>query len=101
LPLRVEVDLREWLPDTSDGWSGRDTPRLAREEMLRHGGEWPPGQTMGWEPLSKVRERVEAALASYDGYTTIVVACHGVVIHSLTGESSTPTGGIRPWPDTA
>lgn len=35
---------------------------LAYEEMIRLGGEWPPGETRNWEPFSAVRKRVTAVL---------------------------------------
>ena len=46
VPLSVEFDLREWVPDIGYGWVGG--PYTQHEEMLAAGGEWPPGETRCW-----------------------------------------------------
>ena len=83
LPLRVEFDLHEWIC----GW--RDSLELVGEtvaEMQKLGGEWPPGETKDWEPMSSVRDRVSRVLRQYRSFHRVVVACHETVILSLTGK---------------
>ena len=83
LPLRVEFDLHEWIC----GW--RDSLELVSEtvaEMLELEGEWPPGETRDWEPLSSVRERVGRVLERHRSFQRVIVVCHETVIFSLTGK---------------
>ncbi|MGE5654148.1 MAG: histidine phosphatase family protein [Bacillota bacterium] len=86
LPMAVEFDLHEWLPDLSHNY---DSSRFAREqsaEMECLGGEWPTGETRGWEPLSSVRQRVRSSLIKYQGGEPLVVVAHGTLIYAMTGE---------------
>ena len=83
LDLRVEFDLHEWVC----GW--RDSLELVGDtvaEMLAHDGEWPPGETRDWEPLSSVRARVSRVLDRYRKFQRVVVVCHETVIFSLIGK---------------
>jgi broad specificity phosphatase PhoE len=86
LPLSVDFDLHEWLPDKTFAYDKGAQIIFAFEEMLAHGGEWPDGETRNWEPLSAVRARVTAVLQQYTHLNTVLVTCHGAVIQSLVGE---------------
>jgi broad specificity phosphatase PhoE len=86
LPLEVSFDLHEWLPDMTFNYDTAAVIVLAYEEMIRLGGEWPPGETRNWEPFSAVRKRVTAVLQQYTHLETVLVACHAAVIQALTGE---------------
>jgi len=93
LPLRVDLDLREWSCDLVDGWSA-ERSAVAQEELRRHDGEPPPGSS--WEALSAVRDRVLGALRRYGERDTVVVVTHNVVIYALTG-LDVPPGAVVPW----
>ena len=83
LDLRVEFNLHEWVC----GW--RDSLELVGDtvvEMLALDGEWPPGETRDWEPLSSVRARVSRVLDRYMTFPRVVVVCHETVIFSLAGK---------------
>jgi broad specificity phosphatase PhoE len=86
LPLQVEFDLHEWLPDLSFHYT-REIALARYDEMLRIGGEWPAGEKRGWEQLSSVRGRVMAVLKRYTHLDNAMVVCHGTVITSLTGRA--------------
>jgi broad specificity phosphatase PhoE len=99
IPLAVDFDLREWLPDDTFSWRTHAEVRAAVDDLERCGGEWPPGQCRRWEPLSGVRERAMAALARStaplsDG-AVLIAACHEMVIWAVTGERHTGTGEFR------
>jgi broad specificity phosphatase PhoE len=100
LGLRVDVrfDLREWLPDEEACWTSYAEVQAAIDDLGRCGGEWPPGERRGWEPLSQVRARATAALrATLSGLgddDVLIAACHGILIWSLTGERHT---GLARW----
>jgi len=85
LPLTVEFDLHEWLPDLSCSFDTRGFVSLQAEDLRLHGGEWPEGQVRPWEPLSLVRQRVQSVLRKYEHLERAVVVAHGMVIFALTG----------------
>ena len=41
LPMRVEFDLRKWIPDPTNTYEGSDAVLTAYTELLEAGGEWP------------------------------------------------------------
>jgi broad specificity phosphatase PhoE len=99
LPIQVEFDIHEWLPDNQFGWQTHAEVRDFLADFESCGGEWPPGERRPWEPLSAVRARAAAALLAAlqpmpDGGALIAV-CHEMVIRSLTGEPETGTGQFR------
>lgn len=99
LPLQVDVDLREWLPDDTFSWRSYAEVQAAGEDFERCGGEWPAGQRRAWEPLSAVRQRACAALARsltrLGGDDVLVAVCHEMVIRAVSGERNTGTGEFR------
>ena len=94
LGVRVDYDLRDWLPDSTGSWRGTADVRAARAEFDAYAGEWPEGVPRPWEPLSRVRERARAALkrhtASTDG--PVLAVTHSMIIRALTGEQDTAHG---------
>ncbi|MFG1814199.1 histidine phosphatase family protein [Kribbella sp. NPDC049174] len=98
LPLTaVEIDLREWLPDSTLSWRGLSDVQALSSDFEQCQGEWPPGETRLWEPLSSVRDRALNALrrqASGQSEPFIAV-CHATVIRALTGHTHTEFCGIR------
>jgi broad specificity phosphatase PhoE len=96
LPLEVEFDLHEWLPDETFSWRTYAEVQAASADFEACGFEWPPGERRTWEPLSQVRARATAALESATAGLAdddvLIAACHGFVIWSLTGIRGTDTG---------
>ena len=90
VPLRVEFDLHEWVPDRTYSWDSPAQVVAAYEELLRAGGEWPAeGPRPRWEPVSAVRQRVRGVLARYaDADATIAAVTHAGVITALTGHDA-------------
>jgi len=87
LPLDVEFDLHEWIPDLAFRWASGEEAMANFYEMMALGGEWPEGETRVWEELTTVHDRAQAALHRYTCYQKVFVVCHGAVIRSLTGEA--------------
>lgn len=85
LPIQVEFDLHEWLPDLTFTYDRPEIVSDAYHEMKAMGGEWPLGERQNWEPLSLVSKRVLATLQRYLHIQAVIVVCHGVVIESLAG----------------
>ena len=87
LPLKVEFDLHEWIPDLTFRYSSSEEVIANFFEMIDLGGEWPEGDTRAWEELTAVHDRVQAVLRRYTHYEKIFVVCHGAVIRSLIEET--------------
>jgi broad specificity phosphatase PhoE len=89
VPLAVEFDLHEWVPDLTFSWTTPEEVLALLENMRRHGGEWPCRESRpAWEPMSAVRQRSLGVLTRYATATyPIGVVTHGGVIESLTGRT--------------
>ena len=85
LPLTVEFDLHEWIPDRTFCWQDLATVEAAFAEFSQLGGEWPPGEQRQWEPRSAIRLRMLGVLTQYGDSPPIVVVSHSVAISSVTG----------------
>jgi broad specificity phosphatase PhoE len=94
LGVRVDYDLRDWLPDSSGSWRGVADVRAAQAEFEEFNGEWPERVPRAWEPLSRIRERARAALGRHTASTDgpVLAITHAMVIRALTGETSTAHG---------
>jgi len=104
LPLAaVELDLREWLPDSSQSWRGLSDVQALSRDFEQFQGEWPAGETRLWEPLSSVRNRALNALRRQAaGHADPFIAvCHAKVIRALTGHLHTEFCGVRVLEDVA
>jgi broad specificity phosphatase PhoE len=88
IPLVVEFDLHEWVPDLSLAWENGEQVQAAWADLTRHHGEWPAGETRGWEPISTVRRRMLGVLERYRQHDRAIVVSHTVSISSLTGRDS-------------
>ncbi|MEV6270543.1 histidine phosphatase family protein [Kribbella sp. NPDC051936] len=94
LGVKVDHDLRDWLPDDTGRRRSAADVRAARAEFEAYDGEWPDGIQRPWEPLSRVRERAHAALARHTASTDgpVLAITHATVIRALTGERDTAHG---------
>lgn len=90
LPLTVEFDLHEWVPDLTFTFDLQEAAHDAFYAMQALGGEWPPGEQRNWEPLSSVRRRVGAVLERYLHYQRVLVVCHSVVTIAMGGPDLDP-----------
>ncbi|MEV6412322.1 histidine phosphatase family protein [Kribbella sp. NPDC051718] len=94
LGVRVDYDLRDWLPDSTGSWRGVADVRAAEAELDEYDGEWPEGIRRAWEPLSVVRARAREALARHTASTDgpVLAITHAMVIRALTGERGVEHG---------
>jgi broad specificity phosphatase PhoE len=97
LGVRVEFELREWLPNRTGSWRGLADVKAALRDFDACDGEWPAGITRPWEPRSDVRDRATAALRRHlDAAGGAVIAVtHAMVIGALTGDADVPHGSVR------
>jgi len=98
VPCTVEFDLHEWVPDMSFSWTTIGEVMANFADLETCGGEWPPGETRAWDPLSAVRKRVLAVFARHADYGRILVVCHGEVVRSLAGVKELGFAELVPYP---
>ncbi|WP_166243030.1 histidine phosphatase family protein [Paenibacillus turpanensis] len=84
LPLQVEFDLHEWVPDSFQKESYEDIQALHRD-FYKNDGIYPQGETRLWETKQSVLDRTKAVLERYLTYENVIVVCHGMVIAILKG----------------
>lgn len=99
LRVRVDFDLREWVPDRSGVWRGPADANAAQREFETSDGEYPDGQRRPWETATDVRGRADAALRRHARQTDggLIVVTHPVLIGVLTGDRAIEPGGIRKY----
>ncbi|PTX64253.1 broad specificity phosphatase PhoE [Melghirimyces profundicolus] len=98
LPLHVEYDLHEWLPDRTLSYDSYEKLKKLREDFRRHKGRYPEGKERPWETISSVRKRARAVLSRYRHHACGIVVCHETVIQAITGsEDPVDPAGIVEW----
>ncbi len=97
LPLRVEFDLHETLPDRERKAHTVETTLQYCADFEKHRGEYPEGEVRSWESLSQARERVLPVLQKYSGFHKPIIVCHEKVIKSLVGWREVPHCSIIPY----
>ncbi|WP_169713694.1 histidine phosphatase family protein [Paludifilum halophilum] len=97
LPIQVEYDLHEWIPDLTLSYDSYEKLLALREDFYRCRGEHPKGETRPWETLESVTRRSRSVLERYRRRQPVIVVCHGTVIQSLTGVHDLPHAGVLEW----
>lgn len=82
IPLTVENDLHEWMPDTTFKFE-LDANR-SFEEYLEAKGVRNGHHQYHWESYEALQKRVVNVLQKYKKYQKVIVVCHGIVISTLT-----------------
>lgn len=89
LPLLVDEELHEWIPDLTYQNTQEDEKKSS-DDFLACGGIWPEGTDCKWESIHMLSQRVLNALDRYRDYDKIIVVCHAVVMFHLTGLNTVP-----------
>ncbi len=95
IDIAVETDLHEWVANKTYAYY-EDDERAERhyQEYLDSSGKYPEGAEKDWEDAASIRARVTAVLSKYRQYNKVIVACHGMLIHALTGRYPAGNGEI-------
>lgn len=94
LPLLVEVDLHEWIPDKTFQFSSSHESAFLNRDYKENGGNPPAGKVVKWESIEEIRSRVIAVISKYSDYDEVIMVCHQMVIQAITGIESVQYGGI-------
>jgi broad specificity phosphatase PhoE len=82
IPLAVENDLHEWMPDTAFRFDFDVSQSY--EEYMNAKGIRDAHHLYRWESYAVLSKRVYEAIKKYQDYEKIIVVCHGIVISTLT-----------------
>ena len=93
VPLKVEFDLREWMPDT-DGQIESLEAVFAAARAFEACDGCPPDKTHRWESRADLQARVMRVLERYLHLERVIVTTHEMVIWSITGQRDVANGEV-------
>jgi broad specificity phosphatase PhoE len=91
LPLHVEYDLHEWVPDRFQAGSFEQIRELI-DDYYKNDGVYPSDETRLWETRESVIRRTKQVLSKYADQSKVLVVCHGMVIEILMGYGAGEVG---------
>ncbi len=83
IPLTVENDLHEWLPDTTQKFQVDDWSALFNEYWNSDGVRTSETK-YPWETYEALKTRFNGVLERYKHYKKIIVVCHGLAMSTQT-----------------
>lgn len=89
LPIEIEMDLHEWLPDIKYMNKFEEEEDISKD-FFAHEGFWPEKDKKRWEAIDMLSNRVFKALKKYSNYKKIIVVSHAVVLYHLLGIDTVP-----------
>ena len=82
IPLNVEIDLHEWIPDLSfQNKPGEG--KIYGNEFALNQGRYPEGKTCKWETIEMMEKRLLSVLDKYTDYEKILIVTHGMLMHQI------------------
>jgi broad specificity phosphatase PhoE len=94
LEIKIETDLHEWSPDTTQQYSGSEYVDSSFAECMAFKGERSPDAKYNWESLSSVAKRAIECLYKYENSKKIIVIAHGMVMRQFVYAEYIPYCGI-------
>ena len=82
IPLTVENDLHEWMPDTKFLFD-YDMHNVFQDYWDAQ-GKRNDSHIYRWETYDDLKKRVQLALIKYKNYKKVIVVCHGIVMSTMT-----------------
>jgi broad specificity phosphatase PhoE len=89
IPITVEIDLHEWLPDINFLNRQGEGEELC-DDFKRNKGRWPKGETRRWETIDMIADRLIRTLNKYICYKKVVFVIHGMLMHQLNQYKNIP-----------
>ena len=90
----VETDLHEWLANKDYIYENDARAFQNYKEYVTYSGIYPVSSEKDWEDSASLSERAATVLRKYTRYSKVIVACHGMLIQSLTGGNLPKHGEI-------
>lgn len=82
IPLKVEIDLHEWIPDLSFQNKTGEAQLYGNDFSLNQ-GRYPEGETPKWESIDMMEKRLLGVLNKYINYNKIMIVTHGMLMHQI------------------
>ena len=82
LPLKVEVDLHEWIPDLTFQ-NNKGEAQLYGSDFALNQGKYPEGETRKWESIDMMEKRLLSVLNKYKDQNKIMIVTHGMLMHQI------------------
>lgn len=83
IPIAVETDLIEWMPDLTFTYDGPAHFQEIEAELQQHQGEWNPSCKYHWESYSRLGERAFRAVKKYLDCKKVIAVTHGMLIRQF------------------
>jgi len=83
IPIEVELDLHEWLPDLTYTYPTDELVVQAGKLLTANKGVCPPDSPIKYEEASTIFDRANACLRKYLGHKKIAVVAHGILIRQF------------------
>lgn len=84
LPIAVEVDLHEWIPDKTNKNRTSEEASMLKNEFVKYKGIYPPDTQMRWETVEEMRMRMQRVANKYANYKKVIFVGHGMAFRALT-----------------
>ncbi len=85
LPIQVEVDLHEFIPDKTFTYKGKEESYILHKDFWDCHGSYPAGEVRKWETIDEIIARVVPVLKKYIDHKKVIVVSHGGVIRRFVG----------------
>ncbi len=94
IPLEVETDLHEWLPDLSHTFSSMEMKSENFKLFAKNKGKCPSNSPLQYEEYQHMFDRANNCLKKYLSYDKIAVVTHGLVLSAFCYPAHTQWGDI-------
>ena len=83
IPVTVELDLHEWVPDWTNRYCTSEESFRLSEEFTQCHGEYPAGETRKWESLTQMRQRMQRVAEKYAAMNRVILVGHGMAFRTI------------------
>lgn len=83
LPIQVETDLIEWMPDLTFSYGGPEHFGEIETELQRCKGEWNENCKYHWESYSDLGRRAFNVVKKYLDHDKLIVVTHGMLMRQF------------------
>jgi broad specificity phosphatase PhoE len=94
IPLEVEFDLREWMPDVRGQIQTLEDVFVAARDFEACDGCHPSEFSRYWESREALRSRMLNVLGQYRHFERVIVTTHEMAIWAVTGQRDVANGEI-------
>jgi len=94
LDIKIELDLHEWIPDLTFGFTDKKAVDNAVTLFMENKGLCPIDSEIKYESIDDLFTRAKKSILKYLGYNKIIVVTHGMLMHRFLTTADIPYCGI-------